>query len=162
MQGWQHQPPGSDRGTRRIFPPRPEQGAYRLRRQHGQRLGHLLPSHGTPCVVTACMRRRHLQARARASTACAHNATTAERTLTANRRALARDVVVRGVVELPYSEKRARVDRARTGRRWICAVRTFAASYEPVSSLTALSEISCVTESRAWYSAPAGVDAIWH
>jgi hypothetical protein len=85
--------PGSHRGTCRTLPPRPERGAYRLRRQHGQRLGHLLPPHGTRRVVAACMRRRHLQVRARASTACAHNATTAERTLIANRRAPPRVVV---------------------------------------------------------------------
>ena len=79
--------PGSHHGMRRTLLPRPERGAYRLRRQHGQRLGHLLPPHGTRRVVAACMRRRHLQVRARASTACAHNATTAEQTPIANRRA---------------------------------------------------------------------------
>jgi len=86
--------PGSHRGTRRTLPPRPERGAYRLRRRHEQRLGHLLQPHGTRHVVAACLHRRHLQVRARASTACAHNATSAERTPTANRRAPAKEVVV--------------------------------------------------------------------
>jgi hypothetical protein len=51
--------PGSHRGTRRTLPPRPERGVYRLRRQRGQRLGHLLPPRGTRRLVDACMR-RHL------------------------------------------------------------------------------------------------------
>ena len=85
--------PGSHRGTRRTLPPRQERGAYRLLRQHGQRRGHLLPPHGIRRVVAACMRRRHLQVRARASTACAHNATTAEQMPIANRRAPPRVVV---------------------------------------------------------------------
>ncbi len=84
---------GSHRETHRILPPRPERGAYRPHRQHEQKLGHLLPRRGTRPAAAAYMHRRHLRVRARASTACAHNATAAERTPTASRQVRAKEVV---------------------------------------------------------------------
>ena len=78
--------PGSHRGTHHTPPPRLERGGYRPRRLHGQRPDHSPLPRGTRCATVACMHRHRLRAKARASTACAHSATTAGRKRIANRR----------------------------------------------------------------------------